>query len=365
MARPTILFVTGEYPPLRGGVADYTARLREALEEAGHETHVLSGKGAEGENVSTVEHWSWPVAIHVSEIIERHPIDIVHIQYQAGAFDMHVAINALPTALTSWRRMPVVTTYHDLRVPYLFPKAGRLRQAVMLRMARASSRAIVTNPGDQQILARAEIEPVRIPLGPSLPEPTAVHRDRGEPAVGFFGFPSREKGIIELIQAIGHFPATERPKLVLVGATRPDTGTHEYLLDVELDELADQMGVCIERTGYLPPQEAANRLASTDVVALPFTHGASQRSSALIAALRLGVPVVTTGNDLHDELDGLAELPQLFAAQPGDIDALYHALLAAIQSEVIPTDLPDSYAWRTVAARHSELYETLVTQQGR
>lgn len=365
MTKPTVLFVTGEYPPLRGGVSDYTARLRQALEEAGHDTHVLSGKGAEGENVTTVEHWSWPVAIHVSEIIEQHPVDVVHIQYQAGAFDMHVAINALPTALTSWRRMPVVTTYHDLRVPYLFPKAGRLRQAVMLRMARASTKAIVTNPGDQHILERAEIEPIRIPLGPSLPDPTTVHRNGLARAIGFFGFPSREKGIIELIQAIGHFPESERPTLVLVGATRPDTGTHEYLMDIELDEVAGEAGVNVERTGYLPPQEAANRLASTDVVALPFTHGASLRSSALIAALRLGVPVVTTGIELHDELDRLADLPQLFTVPPGDIEALFQGLLAATRSNVVPEGLPDAYAWRTIAARHSELYETLVTQQGR
>ena len=46
----------------------------------------------------------------------------MNIQYQTAAYGMSPFIHFLPDAL---RPIPVVTTFHDLRFPYLFPKAGR------------------------------------------------------------------------------------------------------------------------------------------------------------------------------------------------------------------------------------------------
>jgi glycosyltransferase involved in cell wall biosynthesis len=363
--RARILFVTGEYPPLRGGVADYTERLRGELERLGHATYVLSSDGARGDGVFTLGSWSWPVALHIREIINSHPVEVVHIQYQAGAFDMHAAVNALPTALSAWLRIPVVTTFHDLRTPYLFPKAGRLREAVMLRMARASTRVVVTNPGDQRILERAEIPITRIPLGPSLPRPVNHPRvTNGRPSVGYFGFPSREKGLIDLVEALGKFDEGTRPRLELVGASRPDTGTHSYLTEVEIATLCERQGVTVERSGFLPAQEASNRLAGCDVVALPFTGGASQRSSALIAALQLGRPVVTTSSEVRDDLDQLADLPQLVTVAPGSPDALHGGLQQALAGDLASAGLPDEYHWDSIGAQHSDLYRALIGTAG-
>jgi glycosyltransferase involved in cell wall biosynthesis len=359
-SKARILFVTGEYPPLRGGVADYTERLRNEIDRLGHKTYVLASEGAQGPGVFTIGSWSWPVALHIREIINTDPVDVVHIQYQAGAFDMHPAVNALPTALSAWLRVPVVTTFHDLRAPYLFPKAGRLRNAIMLRMARASARVIVTNPGDQRILEQAEIRATRIPLGPSLPlpsnynGPSAIGR-----SIGYFGFPSREKGLIDLVDALGRFEETSRPRLELIGATRPDTGTHRYLSDDEISDFARERGVRVERTGFLPAQEASNRLAGCSVVSLPFTGGASQRSSALIAALQLGRPVVTTSREVRDDLDQLADLPQLVTVAPGNPEELHRGLRRALEEEIGSARLPDEYRWDAIGARHSRIYQEL------
>jgi glycosyltransferase involved in cell wall biosynthesis len=357
-----ILYVTGEYPPHRGGISDYTAMLRAEVDALGYRTYVLSAEGAQGPGVFTIGSWSWPVALQLREIIEAHPVDIVHIQYQAGAFDMHPAINALPTTLSAWLRIPVVTTFHDLRVPYLFPKAGRLRNAVMLRMARASTAVIVTNPGDQRILDRAEIPTLRVPLGPSLPPPSAggAGRANGTAAsVGYFGFPSREKGLLDLIAALGRFPEGERPALTLVGAPRPDSGAHQYLTQHDLDGFSQEQGIEIVATGYLPPQAASDRLAACSALSLPFPNGATQRSSALIAALHLGRPVVTTSSDLDSDLDGLAGLPQLVTVRPGDIDALHAALRRALDSRTSSKELPPQYHWSTIGERHAAIYDEL------
>src|SRR5690348_241044 len=45
MPRDRWHFITGEYPPTPGGVADYTALLAAALAEAGAEVHVWTSLG--------------------------------------------------------------------------------------------------------------------------------------------------------------------------------------------------------------------------------------------------------------------------------------------------------------------------------
>ncbi len=365
-SRPYVLYVTGEYPPHRGGIADYTRHLREEIEELGYGVYVLTLEGAEGDGVITIGSWSWPVALQIREIAETHRIDLIHIQYQAGAFDMHPAVNALPTTLSAWLRLPVLTTFHDLRVPYLFPKAGRLRNAVMLRMARASSRAIVTNPGDQRVLDGAEISTNRIPVGPSLPAPTAPPASRnGRRSVGYFGFPSREKGLLDLLAAISRFDASERPRLVLVGAPQPDSGTHQYLSAGQVYEYAVEVDVELEITGYLPPQEASDRLAECSVLSLPFPDGASQRSSALIAALNLGLPVVTTEKDLRSDLDTLTDLPQLMTAPAGDIAALHQEISRAFASDIATAPLPPEFSWPEIGRAHARVYDEALNGNGR
>ena len=355
--RPIVLYITGEYPPHRGGIADYTYHLRNQIEDHGFGSLVLTLDGAEGPGVITIGSWSWPVALQIQEIAAKHKIDLIHIQYQAGAFDMHPAVNALPTTISAWLRLPVLTTFHDLRAPYLFPKAGRLRNAVMLRMARASACAIVTNPGDQRILERAEIPTRRIPLGPSLPGPNLLcPATNGRLDIGYFGFPSREKGLLDLLAALHRFDEPERPRLVLVGAPQPDSGTHQYLSACEVYDFADELEVEIEITGYLPPQDASNRLARCAALSLPFPNGASQRSSALIAALNLGRPVVTTATDLRSDLDTLTDLPQLRTTPPGDIDRLYGELCRVLNAGVETAPLPAEFGWSEIGSAHAAIY---------
>src|SRR5690606_40820577 len=80
---------------------------------------------------------------------------------------------------------PVVVTFHDLRVPYLFPKAGGLRDLVVRLLARSAQGAIATNGADfEQLLAWGlPTERVRqIPIGSNvtphrvMPESVAVVR---------------------------------------------------------------------------------------------------------------------------------------------------------------------------------------------
>ena len=121
--------VTGEYPPMVGGVGAYSQILANELVQQGHYVSVFSSRAAQSidPNISlynTVEKWGLTSlrALQVWANVEQ--LDIVNLQFQTAAFGMSPWIHFLPDYI---RHIPVVTTFHDLRHPYLFPKAGKLR----------------------------------------------------------------------------------------------------------------------------------------------------------------------------------------------------------------------------------------------
>src|SRR5512136_2710302 len=98
-----VLFITGEFPPMQGGVGDYTREIGLALGELGCQVTVVSSTQTgpvPGLTVHpVVESWGWGVWGALLDLIRRERPDVVHIQYQAAAYGLHPAINLFPRRL--------------------------------------------------------------------------------------------------------------------------------------------------------------------------------------------------------------------------------------------------------------------------
>lgn len=376
MSARRVLFVTGEYPPMRGGIGDYTARLADALTRQGWDPAVLTHRRAAGSPyvASTVVRWGWDLPAHVRAAARQTGAAVIHVQYQTGAFAMHPAVNLLPFLARDW---PVVTTFHDLRAPYLFPKVGPLRPLANWALARGSAAVISTNREDYTALQRHR--PRRgglsfIPIGSNLPEPSGASPEEtrhrlGVPVdratVGFFGFLTRDKGIDLLLVALESLPEP-RPALVLAGAALPDTDTAnaEYL--AWLDRRLVEATVPVIRLGYLDAQDAADLLAAVDLVALPFRTGASLRHGTLVAALCCGAAIVTTAPPRPEWLDPLRDREHLWLVPPGQPEPLSAAIAALLADRPLRDRLQRAarlispfFSWDTIATRHGDVYEAL------
>jgi glycosyltransferase involved in cell wall biosynthesis len=356
-----LLFITGEYPPLPGGVGDYAFRLREALEALGVRTSVLTLDGGHGARVHTTRRWGWRT--DYTRVVHAERPSVAHIQYQAGAFAMHLSINLLPRRLARDFQLPTVTTFHDLRPPYLFPKAGQLRDTAMRLLATRSAAVVVTNHDDERALLRRGVHAVQIPIGANLPPPSVCLADRDALEVAFFGFPGRSKGVADLVAALGHLDAARRPTLTLVGAHGSPSQHNDHLSDTQLDALAARAGVRLHRTGFLSPQGASDTLAQARVIVLPFRDGASLRNGSLLAALQTGRPVISTTPCTPEALGSLGQLPQLTLAPPRAPLALATAIESALAHETCSAALPAEYRWEAIARRHVALYRMLLERR--
>ncbi|MCB0107079.1 MAG: glycosyltransferase family 4 protein [Caldilineaceae bacterium] len=320
-----ILFITGEYPPMRGGVGAYTACLAEALQRHGARVSILTGVDAQRAAHSPhrtrtdtlifgQRRW-WPTIWYsIPRLARTIGADWIHIQYQTAAFAMNPSINLAPTVWRSIRPLlslpPIAWTYHDLLVPYLFPKAGaQLRRWVTAQPAHHSALTIVTNEADRiQLQAEQGVDAVKIPIGSNImppqlaPDVRAKRRaqrnyEDGQLVLGYFGFLNRSKGGITLIQTLDRLVQRGYDAHLLmigerVGASDPTN--FAYLHEVETLIGSRGLGKRVRWTGHQSADEVSKDLAAIDLLLMPYVDGASLRRGTLMAGLAHGCAIVTT-----------------------------------------------------------------------
>lgn len=386
--------MSAEYAPLVGGVADYTRLLAGHLAQQGAEVRVLATTGCHGEPADafqvegSVPRWNFGVFRALRQMIDGFGPDVVHLQFQTAAYAMHPGVMLAPTWM-QFRRSAVrcVTTFHDLREPYLFPKAHLVRRWLLRRMAADSARCIATNDGDALALAAAGARVTVIPIGSNVPladEPpyprSEVQARWGGPAegalVGFFGLLNQAKGFDTLLHALAALKANGRPVALLVMGDRlgaSDPTNRAYAERVEA--LAVELGIAdsVHWTGYLPEAELSRALRSTDLCALPFTEGASYRNGTLLAALSNGVPVVTTRPPQASVPGALAPLvdgQEALLVEPGDRASFVAAIAKLLDEPALRARLAAAalarsrqFAWTDIAAQHLALYRDLAVAE--
>lgn len=393
-----VLFITGEFPPMQGGVGDYTREIALALKDLDCQAQVVTSVQAgpvSGLVVhATIKRWDWGCWSRILELVHQQQPDVIHIQYQAAAYAMHPAINLLPWRLRRLGsgRPRIVVTFHDLKVPYLFPKAGRLRQWVVGELARRSDAAIATNLEDLENLSRElPTQSALIPIGSNIsPQlPIGYDRDawRARWGVGpdnlllcFFGFINARKGVDTLLHALHHLasqahgPLTDglapivEPVLLMIGGR---TGTSDptnvaYLAHIRA--LVSELGLDsrVHWTGYIPAEEVSASFLAADLCVLPFRDGASFLHGTFHAALAHGVPIVTTQPRV--DLPELAQGENVLLVAPEDPRALAEAIVRLASEPKLRETLARGakalsaqFQWDKIAADTLDLYRTLVS----
>lgn len=397
---PRVLLVSAEYPPIPGGIGDYTALLATHLGAQGASVAVLTGgtNDVRRENdvmvFRTVPQWRWGLPNRVMFAAARTGAEIIHVQYQTGMYGMHPAINILPLDLRWYppvrrlvrradRRSPrhtfrTVTTFHDLLPPYLFPKAGPLRAGVTRLLARTSNATIATNGADRATLDRWGATSALIPVGSSISaasdrDATAVRARYGIAPDALllttFGLLNHSKGFDTLAAALAQLRAGgTMAHLLLVGAGAGASDPTNLATEAALRAQCAAWGVTalVTRTGVLPAADVARALAASDVCLLPYRDGVSPRRTSLLAALAQGVPVVTTEPHagVYDGLPALADGDAALLVPPDDAGALAAAVRRIIGDATLAARLRDGarayaarFAWSEIARRHLAVYE--------
>ena len=378
-------------------MGDYTARLAGALAARGLPVVVVTRRRANGSTrrhyrdertgacvpvYAVVSRWdvrAWGVAARALRRLGPRPV--LHVQFQAGAFDLGGAIHLLP----AWLRVTfpgarVVTTFHDFLVPYLFPKAGPVRLAANRLLARASHAAAFTDSTDL-VLAGDGVRGRVVPIGSNLdPVPVSdaerrvarqqLGADASTFLVGYFGFLNRSKGVPTLLRAVRSLADAGHPiRLALIGAQAGASDPTDLAEAQEVDALIRTLDLRerVARTGYLEPAALSAALVACDGLALPFVDGASPRRGTLMAAIAHAVPIVTTCPSGPDGSGLLRDGENALLVPPADHAALAAALARLADNPALRARLAGgiaalaaSIAWPAIAEATEAVYASVL-----
>ncbi len=381
-----VTFLTGEYPPMQGGIADYTARLAAHLQPLSVKPSVLISRKYPIETTNAVDvpvfpalsGWGWRSWREIRRFLAAHPTDVLHIQYQAAAFDLKGWVNWLPRHLQRMPHRPkIITTFHDLRTPYLFPKAGKLRWRAVLALAKYSDAVICTNAEDAATLRGYPwgTHIFEVPLGNNVPVAPPADFDRSawraklgvnpeSLVLAYFGFLNESKGGEDLIAVLDALVRQNvDARLLMIGGDVGDSDPTNAEYARRVRQMIAERGLAerIITTGFVPLAEVSAHLLAADVAVMPYRDGVSFRRTTLLAVLAHGLPVVST--------EPLFPLPQISAgenillAPAGNVPALTDAVLRLAKSSALRVrlsagakSLAEQFDWETIARKTVEIY---------
>ncbi len=388
MTNLRVCLVSAEFPPLQGGVGDFTQELGLALMDLGAAVQVVTSTQAsqlpDGRlSVRPImPGWGWGCWQKVRAEAEAWKADIINIQYQTAAYGMHPAINFLPLWLrTRGEGVKTVTTFHDLRLPYLFPKAGAVRRWVTAALIRWSDAVIVTNREDERILATygGHRHRALIPIGSNIaPQPPqgydrqAWRARRGvrpyETLLSYFGFLNDSKGGETLIRVLARMRDMGHPaKLLMVGGKVGTSDPTNVAYAEKVERLIAELGLndAVLWTGFTAPEEVTANLMASDICLLPYRDGASFRRGSFMAALAHGLPIVSTLPAV--ETPELRQGENILLAPPDDVEALAQRVLTLMADQDLRRRLGEEarqlshlFEWEHIARETLSLFARIL-----
>jgi FkbM family methyltransferase len=323
------LLLLAPFPPLRigwvsswgvrCGIAEYSRHLLDAMlaRDEDLEVTLLCDKRTDADAREALDatirpcwdlfppHGAEPLARAVAEVDP----DVLVIQHQPGLITWEALAQLLGAA--SLKERPVVVVLHTTQ--RILDIAEDDRCAVIAALGGVARVMVHTINDVNRLKALGLVENVTmIPQGAlTMDEPATVPvvaKNEGSIVIGCYGFFVKDKGIMQLIEAVAqlrdHYGEL---RLRLVNAQYDETeSAREIARCRTVAETAGLDAVVEWHTDFLPDVESRRLLADCDLVVLPYQVSKEGSSAALRMAMSAGSPVAVTPLPLFDEAGAAA-----------------------------------------------------------
>jgi glycosyltransferase involved in cell wall biosynthesis len=377
--------VSGEYPPMRGGIGDYTHRLAYALQATGIEVTILcnalSPTVADDVPVDrSIPSWGWEFWRVMKDKVAQYRPDWLHIQYNASLYPGKAAILFTPLWLKRVNpSVHVAITFHDLQQPRLIPHMHALNRMIFYRSMAFHDLVVTTNESDYRAVQKTvgkKTSLYKIPIGSNILVDRLSQDDRIKLRARL-GFGSEDfviahfgtrSGLAKLIE--GFHILRKRGYsvgLLLIGKrlqAHPDDTAHKYeVLGEEVMAQLAQAGLSdkVVGTGYLPVADVSRHLQCADVLVLPHLPGISMARTCLLSGLVHGMPIVATIPPVMDpELESGRNLLLVESANAQAlaeaVSLLQHDQSLRLRLQTGALALGSQITWPVIARKHIAAY---------
>ncbi|MDD2646451.1 MAG: glycosyltransferase family 4 protein [Patescibacteria group bacterium] len=385
-----ICLVSGDYPPCRGGLADYTKCLYDELIKNLNPENVYLVTSTEDDmrvelkekNIfKIIPRWNFGGIIKLFNFIRKIKPDIVHIQYPTQNYKRDLAVDFFPFILKLTRpKVGTISTLHEFSNRSLL---GKLRLSISILF---SSRIIVVSKLYKKDILKflwpfrllLESKIIYIPDGANILPPEKdvidlriiqeikerIKTNNNDFIICFFGSIRLGKGIEFLLNALdlliknGH----SNFKLLFIGQFGGDI----YKRIREIIEL-NHLEKHVHFTGYCSPTEVSYYLLSSDACVLPFEDGVSTKRGSLMAAIFHKLPIISTFS--KNPPDELINEENILLVNYGNVKELKETIIRLSKKEDLRSKLReglvkilDSFSWQTITNKTIGLYQDILSK---
>ncbi len=341
--------ITGEYPPQRGGVSDYTQQIASGLSACGDTVHVWA-PGPEdavrmehGVEIHRLPGCFGPRAIWTMERAfsqMKGPRRLL-VQYVPHAFGWK-ALNVLFCLWLLVRRHDEIwAMFHEVSFPLSRRQSlrhnflGMVTLGMAAAVARGADRIFISTPAWrprlQRLVPRAKLSiwmPVPTNISTSAdPAEVRVVRRRiaGVPGAALIGHFSSYSTLTAplLVQWLGQLLmcCPSRAGLVI--------GYHSSGYADEILRQFPALASRLHSIENLDRREVAVHLAACDILVQPYADGVSTRRTSMMAALALGMPIITNHGPATEPLwSESGSVALTLSGSPDDVVRIAEDLLA-------------------------------------
>jgi glycosyltransferase involved in cell wall biosynthesis len=317
----TWAFLTGEYPPQRGGVGDYTRLVAWGLADAGEEVHVwapaTAGPPCDDPRVTVHRlpgHFGPQALMQLNADLDRLPSPRrVLVQYVPHAFGWKAMNIPFCLWLGSRRKDSIWSMFHEVAFPVdrnqrlSHNVLGAITSAMARLVARASEKIFYSTTAWLPLLERFASPATKswLPVPSNLKEtvdPLAIaaarsrlSKDSESAIVGHFGTysPQSQELLMEVFGAL--LQSDEKTACLFAG--RGSAPFHDYFV-------SRHPGVAhrVHAIETDCAQTLSANLAACDVMVQAYPDGVTTRRASLMASLALGKAIVTNCGNLTEPL---------------------------------------------------------------
>lgn len=352
----------------QGGIATYSNRLVEALEEIGIEVTPVPICNTDSSN---------PVGF--VNIVSRIPdeSDVVHVQFEAGLFGkLGMSGIGAPAFFLALNRSDylVVTTLHEVHSKHshkdtLGDYLLRTRDFVIERLAlRASDATVVHTQEARRILQDRHGNSYRIErmLHPADGEAEPLPREVAKNQLGMdglmlltFGFVEEKKRYQDVIQVLPELPDVT---YVIAGGFREGEG--DAIVD-ECQELAAELGVeeRVRFTGYVDDEDVPVMFSAADAVVLPYER--VSQSGVVNEALGYRQLIIATSLPAFEELCSEYNCLLTYQNRPELISQIKTLLFDSKTASELGKNVEeylDDISWSNFSEQTMQLYKNVATR---
>jgi hypothetical protein len=333
--------LTGEYPPQKGGVSDYSRQIANGLAASGDMVHIyappFSGDESSDDGVRVHRlrgHFDLLSLRELGRELHNFRDDPVLVEYVPHAFGFK-AMN-LPFCLwlyaLSRTHRRILVMFHEATFPMqrgqpLRHKALALVTSLMaMLVARAASTIFVSTPAWKgrliRFIPKKKMEWLPVPSNVAVAnEQAAVEAARRQ---------------LKARTIVGHFGTCDGAITYSLSCTLPrliETSSDVSIMLIGRDGTAlsqsmnrswPRLANRIYSTGELCEKDVSIALSSCDIMVQPYADGVTTRRTSLMAGLAHQRPIVTSAGVLTESIWSQASAVAL--APAGDDNALYREL---------------------------------------